>query len=222
MISELSSEFTKFPKLGNYLYTSALKSGKAFGEDLEFYLPLLFNSAGKKSAPETKRNQEYDINVENKKYSLKSTTSKELQISTLSDNNKKRIYFDKDILQAKNLDANYIKNIINSYNLEDFIFGFIESGKITIGMFSIENFLNLINDVKLVQKETHKPLCLFDKNGKILAEIKDDTGKEKANAFQRGIWLKDLNLIVGTNVIYDTVVLNVNKMAPEDILRMYE
>ena len=83
MINELNNEFAKFPKLKNYLYTRALKSGKAFGEDLELFLPGLFNLSGRKSEKETKRNQEYDINVDGKKYSLKSSTSKEMQINGL-------------------------------------------------------------------------------------------------------------------------------------------
>lgn len=66
MINELNNEFAKFPKLKNYLYTRALKSGKAFGEDLELFLPGLFNLSGKKSEKEAKRNQEYDINIEGK------------------------------------------------------------------------------------------------------------------------------------------------------------
>lgn len=222
MINELNNEFAKFPKLKNYLYTRALKSGKAFGEDLELFLPGLFNISGKKSEKEAKRNQEYDINIEGKKYSLKSSTSKEMQISTLSDNNKNRIYFDKDILQATTLSAAYIRTLINSYGLEDFIFGFVNKNKITIGMFSVSNFLNLIDNVKLVQKETHRPLCLYDKNNNLIAEIKDDTGKPKANAFQRGLWIKNLNLVEKAGVFYDTVELDASEIKTIDLINLFK
>ena len=166
--------------------------------------------------------KEYDINIEGKKYSLKSSTSKEMQISTLSDNNKNRIYFDKDILQATTLSAAYIRTLINSYGLEDFIFGFVSKNKIMIGMFSVSNFLNLIDNVKLVQKETHRPLCLYDKNNNLIAEIKDDTGKPKANAFQRGLWIKNLNLVEKAGVFYDTVELDASEMKTSDLINLFK
>ena len=191
----------------DFLFDCAKTNGKFLGDLSEMILPRIFKMAGKSSKILVGRNQEYDIVIENKLYSLKSSTQKEMQLSTLSDPHKNRIIFEDDILN-KDLTVDYIKNLLETYGLEDFIFLFYneEKNEITIGLFSINNFLKLIDDVKITKKKTHSPLCLYHCNN-LIAEIKDDTGKKKANAFQRGLWVKDISLFLETDIVYDKFVL---------------
>ena len=56
----------------------------------------------------------------------------------------------------------------------------------------------------------------------LIAEIKDDTGKPKANAFQRGLWVKNLNLVAKAGVFYDTVELDASEMKTSDLINLFK
>lgn len=193
----------------DYLAFIAKEDGKNLGEQLEMILPLFLRKNGISSQKILTRNQEEDIIINGNSISLKSYTGNAFQISTCSDSHKERIVF-KEIANYYNYsfdsqeeessleinDLSFIKERFSAYNVNDLLlcaFKDLGNGKydFLIGFFSFKIFLERANKAFFEKAKTHSPIIFYNNND-YLFSLKDDTGKMKANALQRGLWIEKI------------------------------
>lgn len=199
-------------KLAGFFY----ENGKIGGELAETFLVQTFNKLNVKSKKVEGR-KKADIEIDDISYSVKSASTQEIQLNTLSDG--KITVNDIVELGECNLvtDKKYKKKLKNKTkilnkicksldNMPIILFNFTKNAnkKATFKIMELshEDLISLIKEIDDVyyERPSNKNKITFVKDGKVRFTLKDGTGNSAANAFQRGLWTTDVSFI--TNYKY--------------------
>lgn len=181
-------------------------NGKIGGELFEIALRNAFIKNGFNVTKIAKRAKE-DLIINGVKVSVKSTTTDGVQVDTMSNSGITIEYLLSLDGKDKNFSSNF--NIDNKEEIINKICEHVDKMPIIFGCFNFyENKCNftlfelsyeqLCQKLKSINKIIYrKPLTKsrleFYIDNKLIFEIKDGTGKKEANAFQRGLWIIDVN-----------------------------
>lgn len=200
----------RYLKLFSELASEYANNGKTGGEKFENALIALFKLNGHQTFKVLGRKKQ-DIIIDGKGYSVKSTTTNELQLDTMSNSNitiEELLEFGGEI--AVN-DFNYEKEIYLKDNLLNELITHLNTDPIiclkadiknkisfSIFEFSFEKLKEMLYSIDKIiyRRPKNKNRIEFIKDEKIVFVIKDGTGYPKANAFQRGLWCYINNLIL--------------------------
>lgn len=198
----------KYLKLFSELASEYANNGKTGGEKFENALVALFKLNGHQASKVLGRKKQ-DIIINGLGYSIKSTTTNELQLDTMSVSDitiEELLEFGGEI--AVN-DFNYEKEICLKNNLLNELVAHLNPIPIICLKADIKNkaFFSIFElsfeklkemlysiDKIIYRRPRTKNRIEFIKNEKVIFVIKDGTGHPKANAFQRGLWCYINNL----------------------------
>ena len=211
-----------FSKLGSYF----LENPKIGGELSETFLVESFNRIGIKSEKVAGR-QKADICINGTMYSVKSSSLNGAQLDTLSNGGltlQKIVEAGGQRLVTKKCSSIKLSNhndifdlIIKSLDKMPIIFINFKVNDLGIASFHIseltfEDFSKVIRecDTVLYSRPKNRNSVKLIKNNKVVFTIKDGTGTNAANAFQRGIWADDLSFIKNS---FDIVNIPVSRIS---------
>ena len=210
-----------FSQLGSYF----LENPKIGGELSETFLVESFNKIGIKSEKVAGR-QKADICINGTMYSVKSSSLSGAQLDTLSNGGltlQKIVEVGGQRLVTKQCSSIKLDNhndifdlIIKSLDKMPIIF---INFKVNFGVASFhiseltfEDFSKVIRecDTVLYNRPKNRNNVQLIKNNKVVFTIKDGTGTNAANAFQRGIWADDLSFIKNS---FDIVNIPISRIS---------
>lgn len=213
--------FEKIQKLCSFYKLN----GKIGGELFEIALKNALIKNGFNAVKNSKRGKE-DLIINEVKVSVKSTTTNAIQVDTMSDSGITIEYLlsldGKDKNFSSNFNINNKEEIINKIcdrlDKMPIIFGcfnfYKDKCNFTLFELSYEQLCQKLKNVNKIvyRKPLTKSRLEFYIDNKLIFEIKDGTGKKEANAFQRGLWIDDINSFINnidkyvySNIIYSDI-----------------